>query len=163
MKKLILLVSLAFTTLSGFTQDAPFPIASNKAWKTSVNTGTTPDTIRVVGTDTVVYQVLTGGWLQGGRMSVVFNALEITDTLSGSVSLEGSNDNTGLSWCRIDGTGRTFDTLAFTNQTLVKKGWDFDADYLKYRVRIQITNDTRFVLRTNSAWKRYYFNGNLNN
>ncbi len=168
MKKLILFSVIVFSALFSSAQSVVFPQSSNAAWKVSVNTSVTiPDTIHVVGTDTTIYQYLTGGEIRSGRMSVIINLAKISDTVSGSISIEGCNDNTGLSWARIDGYGLTNDTLIFTVATLVKKRYQFDADYLKYRLVIHISNHVagtcKFVARTNSAWKRYYKNANLNN
>lgn len=158
---ILAVIAILFVAATSTNQFTLFPQSENLSLKTSVNPGIRRDSINIVGIDTIVYQYLTQ--VKSGRMSIVVNLVKITDTLTGSLSLEACNDNTGLSWSRIDGRGKTNDTLVYTTSSLVRKSWEVDADYLKYRVVIRNPHKARFYAYSNSAWKRYYYNGNLNN
>ena len=158
---LIAIITTLF--LYSFTSNNQFPVfpqSENQAWKTTVNSGIKPDTITMVGADTTVYQYYNN--VRGGRMSVITSLIRLSDTMTGVISLEGCNDNTGASWARLESENVTVnnDTLAFSNVTSAVKKYQFQSDYLKYRIRIRMTKKCRFVSLTNSAWKRYYFNSN---
>jgi hypothetical protein len=162
---IVLFLLICGALLFSFTSNNQFPVfpqSENKAWKTSVNTGIKPDTITMTGADTTVYQVYEN--VRGGRMSVITGLTRLSDTMTGVISLEGCNDNLGVTWVRLESTGITqnTDTLAFTNATSTTKKYCLESDYLKYRMRIRMTKKCKFVSLTNSAWKRYYFNSNTN-